>query len=40
MISAAQAKRDVAYFTFGDTELQESIYDMHSFLKNQNVTIG
>jgi len=40
ILSAAQAKRDVAYFTFGNTELQESIYDMHSFLKNQNVTIG
>lgn len=40
LLSAAQAKRDVAYFTFGDTKLQESINDMHSFLKNQNVTVG
>lgn len=40
LLSAAQAKRDVAYFTFGDTKLQESVNDMHTFLKNKNVTVG
>ncbi|VVC35590.1 Hypothetical protein CINCED_3A006843 [Cinara cedri] len=39
-LSAAQANRDVAYFTFGDTTLKESIHDMHTFLKNQNLTVG
>lgn len=40
LLSAAQAKRDVAYFTFGDTKLRDSIYDMHTFLKNKNATVG
>jgi poly(ADP-ribose) glycohydrolase len=40
LLSAAQAKRDVAYFTFGDTKLRESINDMHTFLKKQNMTVG
>lgn len=39
-MSAAQANRDVAYFTFSNTTLQKSIYDMYIFLKNQNITVG
>jgi len=40
LMSAAQANRDVAYFTFGDTKLLDSIYSMHTFLKSQNITVG
>ncbi|XP_050433328.1 poly(ADP-ribose) glycohydrolase-like isoform X2 [Adelges cooleyi] len=40
MLSAAEAKRDVVYFTFGKTTTRDSINDMHSFLKNKNVTVG
>ncbi|XP_027845284.2 poly(ADP-ribose) glycohydrolase [Aphis gossypii] len=40
LMSAAQANRDVAYFTFGDTKLLDSIYSMHTFLKSQDITVG
>ncbi|XP_050542073.1 poly(ADP-ribose) glycohydrolase [Daktulosphaira vitifoliae] len=40
LLSAAEAKRDIAYFTFGDTGLRDSINDIHSFLKNKKVTVG
>lgn len=39
-MSAAQAKRDVAYFTFGDIKLRDSIFDMYTFLKNKKATVG
>ncbi|XP_022175441.1 poly(ADP-ribose) glycohydrolase isoform X1 [Myzus persicae] len=40
LMSAAQADRDVAYFTFGDTKLMDSIHSMHTFLKSKNITVG
>ncbi|XP_050433324.1 poly(ADP-ribose) glycohydrolase-like isoform X2 [Adelges cooleyi] len=40
LLSAAEAKRDVVYFTFGETKLRDSINDMHSFLRNNKVTVG
>ncbi|KAL5245031.1 hypothetical protein ACI65C_012441 [Semiaphis heraclei] len=40
LMSAAQANRDVAYFTFGDTKLMDSIHRMHTFLKSKNITVG
>lgn len=40
LMSAAQANRDVAYFTFGDTKLLDSIHSMHTFLKSKNITVG
>ncbi|XP_060861431.1 poly(ADP-ribose) glycohydrolase [Metopolophium dirhodum] len=40
LMSAAQANRDVAYFTFGDTKLMDSIHSMHIFLKSKNITVG
>lgn len=40
ILSAAEAKRDIAYFTFGDTGLRDSINDIHSFLKNHEITVG
>jgi poly(ADP-ribose) glycohydrolase len=32
--------RDLAYFTFGDDELRDQIYEMYSFLKDKEVTVG
>lgn len=40
LISAAVAKRSVVYYTFGDTELRDSVADMYWYLVGQNVTIG
>uniref|UniRef100_A0A8C6URW8 poly(ADP-ribose) glycohydrolase n=1 Tax=Neogobius melanostomus TaxID=47308 RepID=A0A8C6URW8_9GOBI len=33
MLAAAEAGRDVAYFTFGDTQLMEDVHHMHCFLR-------
>ncbi|XP_078421917.1 poly(ADP-ribose) glycohydrolase-like [Cetorhinus maximus] len=40
IMAAAQAQRDVVYFTFGDTALMRSIKEMHQFLQGSNVTVG
>ena len=33
LMAAAEAGRDVAYFTFGDTKLRDDIYEMHNMLR-------
>lgn len=40
LMAAAQAGRDVAYFTFGDAPLMRDVHDMHSFLTEREVTVG
>lgn len=40
MLAAAEAGRDVAYFTFGDSELMTDVHDMHSFLTLNNISVG
>lgn len=40
MLAAAEAGRDVAYFTFGDSELMTDVHNMHSFLTQRNVSVG
>uniref|UniRef100_A0A3Q0SNG2 poly(ADP-ribose) glycohydrolase n=1 Tax=Amphilophus citrinellus TaxID=61819 RepID=A0A3Q0SNG2_AMPCI len=40
LMAAAQAGRDVAYFTFGDALLMKDVHDMHSFLTERQVTVG
>lgn len=39
-MAAAEAGRDVAYFTFGDEELMRDVHDLHTFLKDRHVTVG
>lgn len=39
-MAAAEAGRDVAYFTFGDEELMRDVHDLYTFLKDRNVTVG
>ena len=39
-MAAAECNRDVYYFTFGDENLRDNIFDMHSLLRRNNVTIG
>ncbi|XP_054605219.2 poly(ADP-ribose) glycohydrolase isoform X3 [Nothobranchius furzeri] len=40
MLAAAEAGRDVAYFTFGDSQLMTDVYNMHSFLTQRNISVG
>lgn len=40
MLAAAEAGRDVAYFTFGDSQLMTDVHNMHSFLTQRNISVG
>ncbi|XP_056153226.1 poly(ADP-ribose) glycohydrolase isoform X2 [Lampris incognitus] len=40
MLAAAEAGRDVAYFTFGDSKLMSDVHRMHSFLTERNMCVG
>ncbi|KAM6897284.1 poly(ADP-ribose) glycohydrolase [Xenentodon cancila] len=40
MLAAAEAGRDVAYFTFGDSQLMTDVHNMHSFLTRRNISVG
>uniref|UniRef100_A0A7N6FI68 PARG catalytic Macro domain-containing protein n=1 Tax=Anabas testudineus TaxID=64144 RepID=A0A7N6FI68_ANATE len=40
LMAAAEAGRDVAYFTFGDAQLMRDVHEMHTFLTERQVTIG
>ncbi|XP_038128669.1 poly(ADP-ribose) glycohydrolase-like [Cyprinodon tularosa] len=40
MLAAAEAGRDVAYFTFGDSQLMTDVHKMHSFLTQRNISVG
>ncbi|XP_060883922.1 poly(ADP-ribose) glycohydrolase-like [Labrus mixtus] len=40
MLAAAEAGRDVAYFTFGDSKLMTDVYKMHSFLTRRKMSVG
>lgn len=40
MLAAAEAGRDVVYFTFGDSELMTDVHGMHTFLTQRNISVG
>uniref|UniRef100_A0A672YG83 poly(ADP-ribose) glycohydrolase n=1 Tax=Sphaeramia orbicularis TaxID=375764 RepID=A0A672YG83_9TELE len=40
MLAAAEAGRDVAYFTFGDSQLMTDVHDMHAFLTQRKISVG
>ncbi|XP_051896901.1 poly(ADP-ribose) glycohydrolase-like isoform X2 [Pristis pectinata] len=40
IMAAAQAQRDMMYFTFGSIDSMTAIYKMHQFLQKRNVTVG
>ncbi|XP_067278140.1 poly(ADP-ribose) glycohydrolase [Pseudorasbora parva] len=40
LMAASEARRDVAYFTFGDERLMKDVNDLHNFLKDNRVTVG
>lgn len=39
-MAAAEAGRDVAYFTFGDAQLMRDVHKMHTFLTERKVCVG
>jgi len=39
-MAASLARRDVAYFTFGDELLRDELFQMHSVLTDKQITIG
>ncbi|XP_033835851.1 poly(ADP-ribose) glycohydrolase [Periophthalmus magnuspinnatus] len=40
LMAAAEAGRDVAYFTFGDAQLMRDVHQMHKFLTERRVAVG
>ncbi|KAM6997259.1 poly(ADP-ribose) glycohydrolase [Tautogolabrus adspersus] len=40
LMAAAEAGRDVAYFTFGDAQLMRDVHKIHTFLTERLVTVG
>ena len=40
MLAAAEAGRDVAYFTFGDSKLMTDVHELHSFLTQKDIRVG
>ncbi|KAM4607203.1 poly(ADP-ribose) glycohydrolase isoform 1-T2 [Polymixia lowei] len=40
LMAAAEAGRDVAYFTFGDAQLMRDVHEMHTFLTERQITVG
>ena len=39
LMAASVANRDVVYFTFGDRQLQEDLFHLHSFLRKNSLTV-
>ncbi|XP_034754333.1 poly(ADP-ribose) glycohydrolase [Etheostoma cragini] len=40
LMAAAEAGRDMAYFTFGDAQLMRDVHEIHTFLTERRVTVG
>uniref|UniRef100_H3BAA5 poly(ADP-ribose) glycohydrolase n=1 Tax=Latimeria chalumnae TaxID=7897 RepID=H3BAA5_LATCH len=40
ILAASEAGRDVAYFTFGNSQIMWQVYEMHSLLTKKNTTVG
>ena len=40
LLAAGEIGRDLAYFTFGDTLLRDSMADMWEFISNNAITVG
>ncbi|XP_068424615.1 poly(ADP-ribose) glycohydrolase-like [Clinocottus analis] len=40
LMAAAEAGRDVAYYTFGDAQLMRDVHEIHTFLTERQVTVG
>lgn len=40
LMAAAEAGRDMAYFTFGDAQLMRDVHEIYTFLTERKVTVG
>ncbi|XP_055033059.2 poly(ADP-ribose) glycohydrolase isoform X1 [Misgurnus anguillicaudatus] len=40
MMAAAEARRDLIYFTFGDAELLRDIHNIHTLITHKQITVG
>nr|CAD7573916.1 unnamed protein product [Timema californicum] len=40
LMAAGQADRDLVYFTFGDTQLRDDVYEIHAMLTSHGITVG
>ena len=40
LMAAAECNRDIFYFTFGDEMLRDNVFEMYSFLKRNDITVG
>ena len=40
LMAAAEARRDVCYFTFGDKNLCEELIGVHSFIVDKQLSVG
>ena len=40
MMAAAEAGRDVCYFTYGDQELVHKMFQVHELIRSHNLTVG
>ena len=40
LMAAAEARRDVCYFTFGDTNLCEELIGVHSVIVDKQLSVG
>jgi poly(ADP-ribose) glycohydrolase len=40
LMVCARLERPIAYFTFGDEDLRDEVYEMYEFCKTNHVTVG
>ncbi|XP_057215025.1 poly(ADP-ribose) glycohydrolase isoform X1 [Triplophysa rosa] len=40
MMAAAEARRDLIYFTFVDTELLRDVHNIHTLITRKHITVG
>ena len=40
LMAAAENKRDLLYFTFGDEKLRDQIFETYSLLVDHSITVG
>ncbi|XP_030057605.1 poly(ADP-ribose) glycohydrolase [Microcaecilia unicolor] len=40
LMAAAEAKKDVVFFTFGNHHIMRELYDMYSLLQKKDITVG
>lgn len=40
LMACSASNRDMVYFTFGDDELRDTLYNMYTFIATNGITIG